>query len=167
MVGRNSRDSPGQLSADPVTRAGAYLIPAALARLEQLQRQYRGIPPRGRDPSPSGSPLSPSLRSPARPSQSGQLTSTKPNLGSPQVRKRSTSSFTRVGIDEDTSGHPRRKASRSTDFSGALRRPSSASPTGPVILPSRRQRGASDFVILWRRASVRWRGLRRVASWVS
>ncbi len=64
--------------------------------------------------------------------QSAQLTSTKPNLASPQVRKRS--SFTRVGIVRDTSGHPRRKASCTT-FSGALPRPSTASPTRPVYCP--------------------------------
>ena len=64
--------------------------------------------------------------------QSSQLTSTKPNRASPQVRKRSTSSFTREGIVPASSGHPRPKASCSTDFSGARRRPSSPSPTFPV-----------------------------------
>ncbi len=66
---------------------------------------------------------------------SHQVTSPKPNLGSPQVRKRSTSSFTRDGIELDTSGQPRRKASCSTDFSGARRRPSTALPTHTVYCP--------------------------------
>ena len=67
--------------------------------------------------------------------QSSQVTSTKPNRASPQLRKRSTSSFTREGIAPASSGHPRRKASCSTDFSGARRRPSPASPTSPVYCP--------------------------------
>ena len=62
--------------------------------------------------------------------QRSQVTSTtKPNRGSPQVRKRSTSSLTRAGIELDSSGHPRRKASCSTDCAGARRRSSTASPT--------------------------------------
>ena len=52
------------------------------------------------------------------------LTSTKPQRTSPQVRKRATSCFTRRGTSEDTAGQPRRKASCSTDCSGACRRPS-------------------------------------------
>ena len=67
--------------------------------------------------------------------QASQVTSTKPNLGSPQVRKRSTSSLTRAGIERDTSGHPRRKASRNTDCSGARRRSSPPSSTLDVYRP--------------------------------
>ncbi len=67
--------------------------------------------------------------------QVSQVTSTKPNLGPPQVRKRSTSRFTREGIEFDTSGQPRRKASCSTDLAGARRRPATASPTSSVYCP--------------------------------
>ena len=93
--------------------------------------------------------------------QASHVTSTKPNLGSPQVRNRSTSSFTRGGIEPDTSGHPRRKASCSTDFSGARRRPSTASPTSPVYCspPTSSVRGCTstcDFGVLLTYRVVPW-----------
>jgi hypothetical protein len=60
------------------------------------------------------------------------VTSTKPYLTSPQRRYACTSEATRRGTWPDTSGHPRWKASRNTDFSGARRR-SSPSPPTPLV----------------------------------
>lgn len=71
--------------------------------------------------------------------QVSHVTSTKPNLASPQVRKRSTFSITRVGIEPYTSGLPRRKASGSTDFPGARRRPTSPVYCSPFSVITRRQ----------------------------
>ncbi len=86
------------------------------------------------------------------PAQVSQVTSPKPNRRSPQVRYRSTSSFTRVGIAPDASGQPRRKASCTTDFSFARRRPSPASSTSPVYCPALtflagRRRGSSGMAL--------------------
>lgn len=47
-----------------------------------------------------------------------QDTSTKPYRTSPQRRKASASRFTRAGTVSHTTGHPRRKASSTTDVSG-------------------------------------------------
>ncbi|MDP2275401.1 MAG: hypothetical protein Q8K32_31935 [Archangium sp.] len=67
--------------------------------------------------------------------QASHVTATKPYRSSPHLRYRSTSSFTRGGIELDTSGQPRRKASCSTDFPGAGRRSSTPSPTRFVSCP--------------------------------
>ncbi|MDP1827397.1 MAG: hypothetical protein Q8L48_29275 [Archangium sp.] len=53
-----------------------------------------------------------------------QVTSTKPNRRSPQVRKRSTSSFTRDGIELETSGHCR--STRDVGSVGSIRQPDRA-----------------------------------------
>ena len=63
--------------------------------------------------------------------QLSHVTSTKPNRSCPQSRYRCASCFTRVGTHPDTEAQPRRKASSSTDFSGARRRPSS--PPTPLV----------------------------------
>ena len=67
--------------------------------------------------------------------QRSHLTSTKPKRSCPQSRYRCASCLTRFGTHPDTEAQPRRKASSSTDFSGARRRPSSTPATHRLYSP--------------------------------